>query len=933
MEDEYEQPPDFCRFHLQETVFLILTLTKAALFTAIVTSFILEALPDLKSLSTSSRPSSILTISSLWFLSIMSSLAATTWAIVCLEWCAFLTNVTKAEDHEEMAEKRQCKLEAIKRWKMGLIVAAIPLLLHCSFFLFLAGLWLRLRDINKEVAFVVGVPSLVMVSTYVAVAFLPFLTNAPYFTSASELIELVIHGIKYIVEHCRFIRPPRLFTWALRCVSTLVSNLFRALPRLVHWLNIPHLWTTTLTPARSTQRELMPYFHSAWQTFIWFLPFIFPTYVPDPYPFNELNKLKFGRPDSNQQIRLRALFWLMNTPLSREEVKNILKEFRGRYDVTDRKPLDRSILKLLVSSISSLLENNDISHDEEPIFHHCTAILAEEIEKVSRNGGDLRGIYFWKSTPVLRKLLPHFRLNEPSEVPPTPSGEDVTHAYLTTIDESYWLRKAVPALLFCPLPETVKIVADQLDSNECLTKETLLRIVRGLHVATLACTDSNQSIVGKIPDLGIWSWDSSSLDRNLDRALLQFLQNLFASLPRNHYPITTPTPHSTTIPSLVVSCLNVLDEQTDRYPPKVHSALCLLVAAACRSDPLVFEGEPSFTDDLLASVEFYKECGGEGGLNHAKRLVARLRAIACGPKPIFCEEPHPLTRLGDIFSGLHESVKADKHCLKGFLDAYTATLEAVLSTDGPPATLPSQLNANRRVAGENALTNPFFTHHLPLEFLHVDPSCRLLYLYSLAIALTCAVEGWNEGLFRVTDLLVNRDENRVTLDRALDTNILVVAILVFAASSQPEPTKNRLEGIFIERLMGTIRNGTDWRTRWKSIYFIADLSSLLSQLGMLGEVEGRFLTEAASEALKQVKSEHVPSDWGRKKKGLRCCGLWNEVGLLVRSRGEARLGVYDWIGRHNVPYLSLYHPPPSMPQPILYAKRWALFLVAKANKL
>ena len=925
MEDKYEQSPHFCTFDSPEAVFLVLISIQSALFTAIVTAFILDALQDLKNVSTSNRSSPILTVSSLWFMSIMSSLAATTWAIICLEWCAFLSNVTKAEDHEEMAEKRQRKLEDIKRWKMGLIIAAIPLFLHFSLFSFLAGLWLRLRDINKQIGYIVGVPSLVMVSTYVVIAFLPIFTYAPFHTSASEVIELAVHGVGYIVGHCRFIHPPRLLAWVLRCVFTWISRSFRTLLRIAHSPRIPRLYTTIFSPARSTCRGSVSYIGTAWQTVTWFLPFIFPTYVPGPSTFDELNKLKFGGVDSNKQVRLRALFWLMNTPLSREEVKDILKEFRVHYDTADWEPLDRSSIKLLVSSLSSLLKDNEISQDEEPIFRHCTTVLAKEIEKVSERGGDLKGNCTWRSTPVLKKLLPYFHLDDPSNIPPTPSDEDPAHSRSATIkEEAYWPRQAVPALLFCPLPETVKSVAGHLDSTQHLTKGTLLRIVRGLHVATLACSDSNQSIIEQIPDLGIWSWDSGSLDPNLDDALLQFLRNLFAPLLRNSRP--------TTVPSLVVGCLQVLDEHPDRYHPKVHSALCLLVAVACRNDPLAFERESTFADHLLRSAGVYGECEGEGGLNHARRQVARLRAFACGPKPLISKDAHPLARLEGLYSGLHESVLADKQCLKGFLDAYAATLEAILSMDGLPATLALQRNVNRLVAGENALRNSFFTHHVPLDFVHGDPNCRLPHLYSLAIALTCAVEGWDDRLFKVSEFLVHHEENRVTLDRALDTNILVVAVLGFSASSQPEHTKNKLDGEVIERLKGAIRDGTDWRTHWKSIYFIADLALLLSQIGILGATEVQFLNQAASRALKQVESQRVPSDCGKKKEGLRRCDMWHEVGLLVRARGEARQGIYEWIGRHNVPHLALYRPPPTTPQPILHAIRWALSLVAIANR-
>ena len=869
-------------------MFPVLTPTQAALFTAIVTAFVLEASPDLKNLSASNRPSSIWTISSLWFLSIMSSLAASTWAIICLEWCAYLTNVSKAEDYKEKAENRQRKFEAVQRWKMGLVVAAIPLFLHFSLLSFLAGLWLRLRVINKEIGFVVGIPGLVVASTYVMVALLPFFTEAPFFTSSSEFIHLVVRGIKCIAGRSCFIRPPILLAW----VPTLCSRSYRA-------LRIPRLWTTILTFVKSLYGKAASYIASAWQAIARLLPYIFPTYAPDQRPFDELSRLKCAPPDPNKQLCLRALLWYANTPLSRKEVMDVLEEFRYQCSA-DEEPLDRSVIELLVSTMSSLLKNREISEDEEPIFHHCTGILAEEIEKLIKCGGDLQGIQFWKFTPLLERLLPYFHLDDTSRAPPAPSSEDVIRSRSTAPEvEVYWLGKMIPAMFLCPLPETVKSVAGQFDKTERLTGETLLRIVHGLHVATLVCSESNPPIIRAMPDLGVWSWDSCSLDPELTGALLPFLKDLFTTLLTHP---TTPVP--ITIPSLAVSCLKALEHHPDWNTSALHSALCLLVVVAYREDPQAFKGQPTLVHELLKS---YKESAVGDELGHARRLVARLLAIACGPNPLSWGGLHLLAHLKTLSSPLSGTVVEDKQCLKGFLGAYVGTLEATHSMEDP--------TVNHQVVKENILTNHFFIHRVPLSHSDEDPNYRLPYLYSLAIALTHA-KGWDEEFLKVSgeneftklaELLVNPGETGVTLERALDTNILVVAVLGFAASNQSETTRGKLGEIPVERFKGAIRDGTDWRTRWKSIYFIADLTSLLSKIGML-EVAKGFLIPAAKVAIEKVKSEPFPSDWGKKKERLEL--LAPEIKFLVPPPGQERGGVYEWIGEKGVPYggtLISYH--------------------------
>ena len=519
MEDEYEQSPHFCRFTLPEAVSLVLTsIMKSALFTAIVTAFVLDAMSELNEdtstqllrilvqqsatatnstteMPPSNPPSSILTVSSLWFLSIMSSLAATTWAILCLEWCAFLTDGVQAEDYEEMAEKRQRRFEAVKRWRMHLIIAAIPFFLHLSLFLFLAGLWLRLRDMNEQLGFIVGVSSLIIASSYVVVTLLPIFTDAPFSTSASELVQPAVDGIRRVVELRRFVRPPRVFPWIKGLLPAGVPS--RTLASLTSTPYVPRLRTDRFTIfAEQFYRVVGLYTRTAWKT-VALLPIV-PTFGSDRNPFDELNKLRVGRSGRDKGIHLRALFWLMNTPLSRDEVKEILKEFRNRGGAAG-KPLDRTIIRLLVLSLSSVLENNDISEDEQPIFDHCTTVLADEMDRAFESGKHNQRILL-RNSAIFKKLAPHFRL--------TASGEDAPNTHPTASEgEDYWSR-AVPALWLCPSQETVGSVVDRLDSNiRSMKAPHLQRIVRGLHAATLACFNPDQSTLDIIPDFDLWSWD------------------------------------------------------------------------------------------------------------------------------------------------------------------------------------------------------------------------------------------------------------------------------------------------------------------------------------------------------------------------------------------------------------------------------------------
>lgn len=901
MEVKYEQPPDFCRSDSLEAVFLVLIPAKAALFTAIVTAFVLDAMSDLDKMPQSNQPSSILTVNTLWFLSIISSLAATTWAILCLEWCAFLTEGSPAEDYEEMAEKRQRKFEAMERWKMRLIVAAIPLFLHTSLFLFLAGLWLRLRDINKQLGLIVGVSSLVIASSYVTVTLLPIFTNAPFSTSASELIVPVVNGIRRLVQLRRFVRPPRAFAW--------IANLFKAgnPSRPIHpfTLHTPRLRPHQLSAfAGDVYKVVGLYTRTALKTFA-LLPVV-PTFVFERNPFNELNKLKVGHAKRDKRIHLRALFWLMNTPLSKDEVKEILKEFKNRGGGAGE-PLDRTIIKLLVLSLSSILDNNDISEDEQPIFDHCTTVLAGEMERAFENGEHNRRILF-RNTMVFKKLSPHFRLggDAPRERPATSQEED------------YWSR-AIPALWLCPTKKTVKDVVSRLDSTiQSVDSSRLQRIIRGLHAAILVCSDTDQSVLGVIPDFSKWNWDHSSSNKGLDKTLSSFLQDLFAAFFNTRPRIELPT----TAPSLVVDCLKVLDDQPKRYTLKFHTALCFFTVVMWRSDPQSFEEGPSLAHALITSAQSYQENSDE--LNRTKILAPRLRAIAYGPKPSISKQSCSLTCLGGLYTELPEPIKMDGQFLKGLLNAYAATLEATLAADGHLAIF-SWLRSPDCTTTRNLFS--MFSGDAFFELVRQDPNSRLPYLYSLAIALTYTTEGRNQELWKVAELLVTRGtQEGMTIDRILDTNILVVAILKFAVLNQPEVEGRGQKETFIKALRETVIHGTDWRTCWKSIYLIAGIAFLLSQMDAQHEVPqaAQFLIESANETFEQVKAERVPSDWGRKKKGIRLCKLELKVRSLVGTRGEADGGVYEWSSRENVPYLALYNPRQTTPEPISHAAYWAV---------
>jgi len=584
-----------------------------------------------------SPPPSIVTVSALWFLSIMSSLAVTTWAMLCLEWCAFLTEGIQAEDYEGMAEKRQRRFEAVKRWRMHLVVASIPFFLHISLFLFLAGLWLGLWDVNQQLGLIVGIPTLIIASSYLIATLLPMFTEAPLFTSVTEMTQPLADELKHLLRLRRFVHAPLIFPWISRSFAK-ISNKFHPLSSFAfrrHFSRSLRITASLLiTSLERAHKFASPLFRTTGTIIsITLLPIV-PTFQPKGNPFKELNRLQIGRSDRYKGIHQRALFWLMNTPLTHSEVKEVLKEFHDLGKVEE--PLDRSIVKLLVLSLSSVLENGRISEDEQPIFDHCTRILVEEMDRAFRDAEYNAGILL-RNTAISSGLEPYFNFDASKQPPEKKRGTS----------EEYWNR-VIPSLWLSPW---IQKVVEQLEPNAKSIKPSLLqRVVRALHATMLTPLYTKESILEfPLPDFSCWDfWEDEPPSERLDKDLSAFLQNLFTEF-YNSVSLRSNRDDPTTISSLITECLTLLDDHPEL--PKFHSALCFFVVVLWRSNPDVFDAEPSVAHALLTSAAKYSE----DVPSHATAQTVRLLAIAYGPKHLVSRQSIPLETVRDLYARLHNS--------------------------------------------------------------------------------------------------------------------------------------------------------------------------------------------------------------------------------------------------------------------------------------
>ncbi|CAE6449334.1 unnamed protein product [Rhizoctonia solani] len=190
----------------------------AALYSPILTAFVIESSKDLKpdyselstrALLTLSQAllspgtgspgvvptdipefvptTAVVMVNTLWFLSLGLSIAVTLIAILAKEWCySFMSRRTGAKLAQ--GRLRQKRWDGIRYWKMEEIISTLPLLMHIALLLFAIGLAIYLWNINPNVALPVVLTTVLTAVYYIVTAFLPlFFKYCPYTTAVVKL--------------------------------------------------------------------------------------------------------------------------------------------------------------------------------------------------------------------------------------------------------------------------------------------------------------------------------------------------------------------------------------------------------------------------------------------------------------------------------------------------------------------------------------------------------------------------------------------------------------------------------------------------------------------------------------------------------------------------------------------------------------------------
>jgi len=160
----------------------------------------------------------------LWFLSLSFAILTAFFAILVKHWSRnYLQTIERYPIPLQRARMRAYLFDGIQYFGIPFITAAIPTILHASLFLFLAGLFDFLRQVNPFIAHLVFAIMLFAITICVVITILPiFYKNCPY---TIPLVSVAFQGFRFVIKTCGycilFVLTPRSKTWRYRITSAL----------------------------------------------------------------------------------------------------------------------------------------------------------------------------------------------------------------------------------------------------------------------------------------------------------------------------------------------------------------------------------------------------------------------------------------------------------------------------------------------------------------------------------------------------------------------------------------------------------------------------------------------------------------------------------------------------------------------------------------
>ncbi|KAF4618576.1 hypothetical protein D9613_009681 [Agrocybe pediades] len=234
--------------------------TKAGLFSAVVTAFVIESYKTLHvdpqdtvvsllsqilvriengnmtSTPTSNLPSGQVTfvpdksaerINSFWFISLVLSLATALIGIISLQWLREYQSYANFNSEETFALFNMRK-DGFEKWHVPKVFTALPLLLQAALVLFLAGM----VDFSLALGIKVGIP--VIIAIALTLAFLLLTTILPAFQVLLYIFRLpTTNGPQHLVPQCPYKSPQ---SRAFRILAVPFCAFYRKMQRKLEFL-------------------------------------------------------------------------------------------------------------------------------------------------------------------------------------------------------------------------------------------------------------------------------------------------------------------------------------------------------------------------------------------------------------------------------------------------------------------------------------------------------------------------------------------------------------------------------------------------------------------------------------------------------------------------------------------------------------------------
>lgn len=148
-----------------------------------------------------------ISVNCLLFASLSSSIVAALASVVALQWVAEYDAAISRGGSSPMdrMKRRQLRFGGVEWWKMGDIIAALPILLYCSVLLFFAGLAQWMFAVHDTIGIIItlgGVSSALFY--FVTGAFTVLSPSAPFRTPLSRWVYSLLHFISSMILYVAY---------------------------------------------------------------------------------------------------------------------------------------------------------------------------------------------------------------------------------------------------------------------------------------------------------------------------------------------------------------------------------------------------------------------------------------------------------------------------------------------------------------------------------------------------------------------------------------------------------------------------------------------------------------------------------------------------------------------------------------------------------